>query len=301
MEAMMTLADLALIMFNGMSWAAATFLVAAGLTLIFGILHILNFAHGGFFMIGAYIAFTLMQLLGGGAVPLWLYMVVALASGMAVAALGVAADFAIFRRLRDVEDAYVLIATYALLLVCDGAVKLIWGLNFMSVPTPAELGGALFLGDMIMPEFAIFVIVCGILTFIGLDLLMERTSFGKLIRAVAMDSWMATLLGINVGRVLMVTVVIAFGLAGLAGGLLAANQSLSPSLAGVFLLQAFGVIIVGGMGSIRGAAIAAVMLGMIESFGTVFVPDYPGIFFFIALAAVLLIRPQGLMGKAQVA
>ncbi|MFD0391260.1 hypothetical protein ACFQ4K_30915 [Tistrella bauzanensis] len=139
MEAMMTLADLALIMFNGMSWAAATFLVAAGLTLIFGILHILNFAHGGFFMIGAYIAFTLMQLLGGGAVPLWLYMVVALASGMAVAALGVAADFAIFRRLRDVEDAYVLIATYALLLVCDGAVKLIWGLNFMSVPTPPSL------------------------------------------------------------------------------------------------------------------------------------------------------------------
>ena len=297
----MTFADLALILFNGMAWAAATFLVAAGLTLIFGILHILNFAHGGFFMIGAYIAFTLLQLAGGGGVPLWLYLVVALASGMAVAVLGVLADLAIFRRLRGVEDAYVLIATYALLLVCDGAVKLIWGLNFMSVPTPEELGGAVFLGDAIMPEFALFVIACGLLSFIGLDLLMERTTFGKLIWAVAMDSWMAKLLGIRVGRVLMITVVIAFALAGLAGGLLAANQSLSPSLAGVFLLQAFGVIIVGGMGSIRGAAIAAVMLGLIESFGTVFLPDYPGILFFVALAAVLLIRPQGLMGRAQVA
>ncbi|WP_372070595.1 branched-chain amino acid ABC transporter permease (plasmid) [Tistrella mobilis] len=298
---MMTFADLALILFNGMAWAAATFLVAAGLTLIFGILHILNFAHGGFFMIGAYIAFTLLQLAGGGGVPLWLYLVVALASGMAVAVLGVLADLAIFRRLRGVEDAYVLIATYALLLVCDGAVKLIWGLNFMSVPTPDELGGAVFLGDAIMPEFALFVVACGLLAFIGLDLLMERTTFGKLIWAVAMDSWMAKLLGIRVGRVLMMTVVIAFSLAGLAGGLLAANQSLSPSLAGVFLLQAFGVIIVGGMGSIRGAAIAAVMLGLIESFGTVFLPDYPGILFFVALAAVLLIRPQGLMGRAQVA
>ncbi|MCC0026006.1 MAG: branched-chain amino acid ABC transporter permease [Zhengella sp.] len=292
--------DIGLTVFNGLAWGMATFLVAAGLTLIFGILHILNFAHGGFFMIGAYVAYSVM-LAFGGSLPLWLYLVAAIAAGLAVGLMGWGVDKLILRRLRDVEDAYSLIATYALLLVCVGAVQLIWGLNYLSVMPPPALNSVVFLGDMFMPTYTIFIIVCGILAFIALEIFISHTQMGRLIRVVAADPWMAKLLGLNVRRIYLITVVFSFALAGLAGGLLMANQSLSPELGGIFLLQAFGVVIVGGMGSIRGAFIAAILLGMIESFGTFFFPQYPGIYFLIALAVILLVKPEGIMGKEQTA
>ncbi|MGI6853663.1 branched-chain amino acid ABC transporter permease [Mesorhizobium sp. 1B3] len=292
--------DIGLTIFNGLSWGMATFLVAAGLTLIFGILHILNFAHGGFFMIGAYLSYSVMATIGGG-LPVWLYILVALAAGIVVALMGILVDMVIFRRLRGVEDAYVLIATYALLLVCAGAVQLVWGLNFMSVMPPPALNSAFFIGDVIMPTYTLFIIICGVLVFVGLEVFMSFTRTGQLIRVVAMDAWMARLLGLDVKRIYLVTVTISFALAGLAGGLLSANQSLSPELGGVFLLQAFAVVVVGGMGSIRGAFLAAILLGLIESFGSVFFPQYPGIYYLIALAIILLVRPQGLLGREQTA
>ncbi|WP_342641039.1 branched-chain amino acid ABC transporter permease [Rhodoligotrophos ferricapiens] len=291
--------DLSLTVFNGLSWGMATFLVAAGLTLIFGILHILNFAHGAFFMIGAYIAYSLMTAIGGSGVSVPVYILLALASGLVVAGLGVVVDLLIFRRLRGVDDAYVLIATYALLLACVGAVKLIWGLDFRSVMPPPALNSAIIAGDLIMPTYTMFIIAAGVVVFLALEAFMSLTRTGQLIRVVAMDGWMARVLGIDIKRIYLITVVISFGLAGLAGGLLAANQSLSPELGGIFLLQAFGVVIVGGMGSIRGAFLASILLGLIESFGSTLVPDYPGIFYLIALAAILLIRPQGLMGREE--
>ena len=291
--------DLSLTVFNGLSWGMATFLVAAGLTLIFGILHILNFAHGAFFMIGAYIAYSLMTAIGGSGVSVPVYILLALASGLVVAGLGVVVDLLIFRRLRGVDDAYVLIATYALLLACVGAVKLIWGLDFRSVMPPPALNSAIIAGDLIMPTYTMFIIAAGVVVFLALEAFMSLTRAGQLIRVVAMDGWMARVLGIDIKRIYLITVVISFGLAGLAGGLLAANQSLSPELGGIFLLQAFGVVIVGGMGSIRGAFLASILLGLIESFGSTLVPDYPGIFYLIALAAILLIRPQGLMGREE--
>lgn len=292
--------DIGLTVFNGLAWGMATFLVAAGLTLIFGILHILNFAHGGFFMIGAYVAYSVM-LAFGGSLPLWLYLVAAIAAGLAVGLMGWGVDKLILRRLRHVEDAYSLIATYALLLVCVGGVQLVWGLNYLSVMPPPELNSVVFLGDLFMPTYTIFIIACGILAFIALEIFISHTEMGRLIRVVAADPWMAKLLGLNVRRIYLITVVFSFALAGLAGGLLMANQSLSPELGGIFLLQAFGVVIVGGMGSIRGAFIAAILLGMIESFGTYFFPQYPGIYFLIALAVILLVKPEGIMGKEQTA
>lgn len=292
--------DIGLTVFNGLAWAMATFLVAAGLTLIFGILHILNFAHGGFFMIGAYVSYTVMLAFGAG-LPLWVFMVGAVAAAVVVGLLGWAVDKFVFRRLRDVEDAYSLIATYALLLVCGGAVQLIWGLNYLSVMPPPSLNSVVFIGDVFMPTYTIFIILSGVVAYIGLELLISRTQIGQLIRVVAVDPWMARLLGLNVTRIYLVTVIFSFAMAGVAGALLMPNQSLSPELGGIFLLQAFGVVIVGGMGSIRGAFLAALLLGMIESFGTYLFPQYPGIFFLLALAVILLVKPSGIMGKEQTA
>ena len=292
----MLVADIATLLVNSLTWAMATFLVAAGLTLVFGTLHILNFSHGGFFMIGAYGAYSLAQALGGGN-SIAFYLFGSLVAGVFVALLGLVVDRLVLRRLAGVEDAYVLIATYALLLVCEGATKLVWGLNYHSVMPPAVLDGAWLLGNAVVPRFSLFIIGAGVVVFVALEVFLNRTGPGRLVKAIAVDPWMARLLGINVRWVYTATVAIGFALAGLAGGLLLANQTLSPTLASAFVIQAFGVIIIGGMGSISGAFFGSILLGLIDAVGQWVLPGLPGLPFFVAMTLILLIRPQGLMGK----
>lgn len=286
--------DFLLVGLNGLTWAMAVFLVAAGLTLIFGILHILNFSHGGFVMIGAYLAYTLINQVSGPA-GIFVFLAVAVLCAAVVGVLGYVVDRTVFERLKKVDDSYSLIATYAVLILCEGGVKLIWGPDFIALPPPAGLDGALFLGDLFIPSYSLFVILAGIVVFLILDFWIHRTRSGKVMQSVALDPWMANLLGINVNAMFTTAVVAGFALAGLAGGLLAPNQSLSPGLGGTYIIQAFGVIIVGGIGNVRGAFLAALLLGMIDAFGTVYVPEYPGIFFYIAVAGILMYRPQGLL------
>lgn len=286
-----------LVVLNGLSWGMTVFLTAAGLTLVFGILHILNFAHGGFVMLGAYLAYSVLS--NTGTLSLWAFMAVTIGCAVALGVLGAGLDRFVFRRLRDVSESYSLIATYALLLLCQGVVKLVWGINFLSVPPPRELGGATELLGLYAPDFVLFVIASGIVVFAALDFLVHRTSTGKTMRSVAADPWMSSLLGVNVGAVLTGTVVVGIALAGLAGGILSVNQSLSPNMGSALIIQAFGVIIVGGMGNIRGAFLAAVLLGLVTAFGDRIFAEIPGIFFYVALIAILLWRPQGLMQAVQ--
>lgn len=292
----MQAADIVTLLVNSLTWAMATFLVAAGLTLVFGTLHILNFSHGGFFMIGAYAAFSLAQWVGGSN-SLALYLFGSLAAGMLVALLGLVVDRLVLRRLAGVEDAYILIATYALLLVCEGSTKLVWGLKYHSVMPPAVLDGAWVMGAAVVPRLSLFIIASGLIVFIALEVFLNRTKAGRLVKAIAADPWMAGLLGINVRRVYTATVALGFALAGLAGGLLVSNQALSPSLASAFVIYAFGVIIVGGMGSIAGAFFGSILLGLIDAIGQWMLPGMPGLPFFVAMTLILLLRPQGLMGR----
>lgn len=291
-------ADLPTLLFNALVWGMATFLVAAGLTMIFGILHVLNFSHGGFFMIGAYLTWTLTNwsVLSGNLAG---FLAASVLAAVAIGLVGIVVDRAIFRRLAHVDGAYVLVATYALLLVCNGFVKLVWGLNVVSASPPPELFEVSFVGNLVLPHYSVFVIVAGVVVFLALEWLINMTSVGRLIQAIAIDPWMARLLGVNVGLIYSATVVIGFALAGLAGGVLVANQSLSPDLAGIFIIQAFGVVIVGGMGSIRGAFLAAILLGLVDSFGTALLPQMPGVLFFVALAVILLVRPRGLIASGR--
>ncbi len=286
--------DILTIVFNALTWAMATFLVASGLTLIFGVLHILNFSHGGFLMLGAYLLFSVTQIIDAD-LSFGAYLLVSLGVGLVVGAAGLLVDVLVFRRLRNVENAYVLIATYALLLLVEGIVKNIWGAGSHLIVPPEILIGAVFLGDLVMPYYSLFIIGCGVVVFFGLEWFLFRSTPGKLLQAVAIDPWMSSLLAVNVQRVYSMTIVIGFALAGLAGGLLSANQGLSPQLGGISIIQAFGAIIVGGMGSIRGAFYAAILLGLIDAFGTALFPAFPGIFFYVALAGMLLIRPKGLV------
>lgn len=281
---------------NGLATGMAVFLVAAGVTLIFGLFRILNFAQGSFFMLGAYIAFSIM---GPFVESMWTFLAAALVGGVVVAALGLLTDLVVFRRLRDFDEAYALIATFALMLALDGVIKLVWGINYHSINPPAFLGGVMFVGPVIIPYFSIFIIAVGLLTFVALDLVIHRMWVGKIVQALAHDRWMSGFLGINVPLVMTITVMVSFLLAGMAGGLLLPNQSLAPSLSHAYLLQAFIVVIIGGLGNIRGAFLASIVLGLAESLNSVVLPAFPGITMYIAMIAFLLWRPGGILKAAR--
>jgi branched-chain amino acid transport system permease protein len=285
-------------LFNGLFTAMVVFLFATGLTLVFGILRILNFAHGGFFMIGAYLAFSLTRFFASDT-STFAYLLISILAGIVVGLCGLVVERLVFRPLQHVDEAYSLIATYALLLISEGAVKAIWGVSFHSMMTPAALSGAAIVDDLVIPLFAIFIIGLGIVCYLLMEWILQHTATGKLMRSVASDPWMAGMLGINVPRFYSWIVIIGFFLAGLAGGLLLPNQTLSPNLASVFVVQAFGVLIVGGMGNIRGTFIASVLLCVIDSYGSIIFTEVPGIFFYVAMAAMLLARPQGLIAGAR--
>lgn len=282
-----------LLLLNGLSWGMTVFLTAAGLSLVFGILHVLNFSHGGFLMLGAYLSYAIGARLQTES--LWGFLAIAMACAVAVGLLGAVVERCVFRRLKGVSEAYSLIATYALLILCQGFVKLVWGIDILSVAPPAELAGAVSFGSFIAPSFILFVIACGVLVFVVMDHVLHRTGIGKRVQSVAIDPAMANWVGINVNAVLVWTVIAGFALAGLAGGLLSVNQSLSPEMGSALIIQAFGVLIVGGLGNIRGAFLASVLLGLVTSFGDRLLPDVPGMFFFVVLAVILLVRPQGLL------
>jgi branched-chain amino acid transport system permease protein len=276
---------------NGLSEGMAIFLVAAGLTLIFGIMRILNFAHGGFFMIGAYIAATLT---GHATLSIAGWLAIAVAAGLAVAVIGLVVDRIVLQRLRQVHEAYMLIATFAVLLLCQGVTKLIWGVQIRSVEPPDGLDDAMVVGGVVIPSLSLAIIVAGIVVYVVMDLAIRHTSMGRLLLAIAHDPWMAQNLGLNVPRIFTLVVAGAFFLAGFAGGILLPNQSLSPALAGGVILQAFICIIIGGVGNIRGAFIGAALVGLVDAGGNTLIPNYPGLLIYFAMIVFLLFRPQGL-------
>jgi branched-chain amino acid transport system permease protein len=277
--------------FSGLTLAMAGFLVAAGLTLVFGVLKILNFAHGTFFMVGAYVTYTLV---GSQPSSLIWFLIASMIAGLVVGIAGLVTDIVVFRRLRNADYHYTLIATFALLLLVTGLVKLIWGLDFQLVRPPAILDNTWFVGGIFIPVYSVFVITAGVVVFLVLEFLLQRSWIGKTVQAVARDPWMADVMGINTSVVMTIAVVASFMLAGIAGGLLVPNQSLSPGLGDVFLLLAFTAVIIGGLGNVRGAFLGSILLGMIESISTVLLPELPGISLYVALILFILIRPQGI-------
>ncbi len=278
-------------LFNALAVGMAIFLVAAGITLIFGMLRILNISHGAIFMIGAYIALTTIGIEPGS---VWTLLAGALVSGIILAIIGLGVNFGVLRRLRGVDEAYSLIATFAMLMMCHGLVKLIWGVNYHSVSAPDALAGAIFIGPVFAPTFSLFIIGMGVATFLVLEFFIHRTGTGKVVRAIAHDEWMSNLSGINTPLVYALVVMTAFFLAGMAGGVLLPNQSVSPLLFESYLLQSFMVVIIGGLGNIRGAFIGALLLGIVDGMNFLFMPQIPGLLIYFMLIAFLLWRPQGI-------
>lgn len=276
--------------FNGLVLGLAIFLVASGLTLAFGVMKIFNFAHGAFFMIGAY---TAHWLTGQEASSLAVFLGAALAAAMLVGSIGVVADLAVFRRLSGAPAEYTLMAAFGILLLCNGFAKIAFGQAVHAIYPPEALGGFIDAG-LPLSVYGLFIIGAGVAVFLILEIGLNRLWLGKLVLAVARDPWMADVSGLRVQRLKLLSVVVAFALAGLAGGLLVANQALSLDLGHSYLLLAFCAVIVGGLGSIRGSFIASVGFGMAESLNSTLLPALPGIATYSLLIAVVLVRPQGL-------
>lgn len=283
--------DLMFAVFNAGAFGMAIFLVAAGLTLIFGLMRLLNMAQGGFFMIGAYTAYSVM---GRDPGSIGTFLGAALVGGLVVALLGLVTDRLVLRRLRHVDPHYVLIATFALMMVCTGVTKLIWGVDFFSVNPPPLLDQPLTPFGLYISSYQIFVIGAGVLVYLLLELAIHRLWFGKLMQALAADPWMSGVLGLNVSFGVAISVMLSFLLAGLAGGLLLPNQSLSTGLGDSYMLYAFFAVIIGGLGNIRGAFIGSLVLGLVQSLNTVLLPSVPGLAVYIVLAGFLLWKPNGL-------
>ena len=276
---------------SGLIVGMLLFLVAAGLTLIFGVLKIVNFAHGTFYMLGAYLAYTVLLLTDS-------YALGVLAGGLGMAIFGIVFERVLIARVYGANVLMQLLICYATVLICDDLVKIVWGADFkaMGMP-PAFQVLPLFVAGGVVPPFYIMLIAVALAIGGGLGLTLALTRIGKIIRAAAHNPNMVSALGIN--TTLLYSLVFATGgmLAGLAGGLAAPVRSLTPGMGFSILIESFIVTVIGGMGSIAGALIAAVVLGLIRSFGTIGFPLFTEGLMFIVMIIILVVKPSGLFGK----
>lgn len=276
---------------NGLASASALFLVAAGLSLIFGVTRIVNFAHGTLFMLGAFLAYSLSQSVGfWAAVPL---------AALAVALVGAVMEVGLLRRLYQAPELLQLLATFAVVLVLDDLILLAWGPADVLGPRAPGLEGAVRLLGQPFPAYELFLVAVGPAVLALVWLLLRRTRFGILVRAATLDRQMVAALGVNQKR--LFTAVFALGalLAGLGGALQVPRQAIHHGLDLEVIVQAFVVVVVGGLGSVPGAYLAAVLIAELNAFGIVLFPQGTLVLMFLAMAAVLVLRPQGLLGRPE--
>ncbi len=274
---------------NGMTFAALLFVVASGFTLIFGLLRIVNLAHGALYLFGGYVGFTVGGIAGS-------FVVAAISAMIFVAAAGLVLDRGVLRLVRGGELRQVML-TLGVAFVLNDAGLVIWGGDTLTVPTPEALQGAVVIGSLFYPKFRLFVLAMGIAVFAGLWLLLNKTRLGALIRAGVDDREMVEACGINIKRVFLVTFMLGSALAGLGGVLGGTFLALYPGADAEILVFSLAVVIIGGRGSLVGAATGALLIGLLNTFGQVWFPQLAYFVIFGPMAALLAFRPLGLFGK----
>src|ERR1700745_2094786 len=280
---------------TGLASAASLFLVASGLSIIFGVTRIVNFAHGAFYMLGAYVAFTLTEYFSG-AFGFWGGIV---AAAFAVAVIGVIIEMALLRRIYHAPELFQLLATFGLTLMVEDLVVLIWGpSDLLGRRAPGLKGAVDFFGQNI-PTYDLFLIVLGPVVLGILWLLFQRTSWGTLVRAATQDRDMVAALGVN--QKWLFTSVFAVGvfLAALGGALQIPRDAVHHAMDLLIIVEVFVVVVIGGLGSILGAFVAAVLVSELNAFGILIFPKISIIVVFLVMAAGLIVRPWGLFGKAE--
>ena len=278
--------------FNAIALGMNLFIIAAGLTLIFGVLRVINFAHGAFFMLGAYVCYSIVEQAGN----FWLGV---LGAGLALALLAWIIERGLLRHLYARDPLAQLLFTFGLVLILGDAVKVIWGTEQYSVAYPAGLNRAVDLGIAHYPAYLLFLCGLGPLIALVLWLGLERTRWGRIMRAARQDREMLALLGVNVPLVYNGVFVVGAALAGIGGALAAPRLALTPGMDANIVVECFIIVIIGGLGSLWGSFLGALILGLVTVFGAVLVPEWEIVLTYALMLAVLLWRPWGLFGREQ--
>ena len=285
------------ILINGLSQGMVLFIVASGLSLVFGVLRVINFAHGSLYMVGAFLAFSLSTLLPSGS--LLSFLLLMLLVPPAIALLGLALEVPLFRRIYGKEHLLQLLLTYAVLLIIDDACRLIWGGAIRNVARPELLAGSIEFLGMYLPTYNVFILAIGPIIAVGLWFLLYRTRSGNLIRAAVSHPEMVGALGVNVSRVMTATFMLGCWLAGLGGVLMSALANIDLGIGMEKIIECFAVVVIGGLGSIGGALLGSLILGVGVAFIQLPLSRAAIVFPYFAMALILIVRPWGLFGKPE--
>lgn len=294
---MVSPADIATTLFNGLSYGMILVLVASGLSLVFGLMGVLNFAHGALFMLGAYVGLAIMVAVGGGIGGFILALAVA---PVVVASIGAGLERTVYKPLYETEPIYQLLLTFGLAVVVEQTVMLVWGPSPPAVPPrPAVFDGKLVIGAVQLPYYRAFIVVVGTAVVLGVWLFLVRTRYGLVVRAGVYDADRTATLGLDVERAFTIVFGLGSAIAAL-GGVVYMYRALDPALGSSIILPAFIVVIVGGLGSFTGSVLAGLLVGVVWQFAAVYTPVPAGTVIFLLMIAVLLARPHGLLGEAEV-
>ena len=275
----------------GLSVAMYLWLLAAGLTIVFGVLGVLNFAHGSLFMLGAYFAFTYYGLWG---VNFWLAIALSLVS---VAVVGYLLERFFLRHIYDQDHAYQLLLTFGFILIFDDAVKMVWG-GVAKIPSmPGFFEGTLSAFGRPFPIYNLFIIIAGLVVAVVLWLIFEKTWWGKMVRASASDREMASAIGVNIPTIFTGVFVFGAMLAALGGALGTPVRVVAPGIGGAMIIQAFIITVIGGLGNLKGAFVGAIIVGVLSAYGILLFPVFELFLIFLIMAVILMVKPQGLFGS----
>ncbi|MCA8927627.1 MAG: branched-chain amino acid ABC transporter permease [Alphaproteobacteria bacterium] len=278
---------------NSLSMGMNYFIIAAGLSLIFGVLRVINFAHGAFFMFGAYTAYTVSAAWGLGFWP------AVLAAALFLAVIAVFLERTLFQFLYDKEHLMQLLLTFAIVLIMGDVAKVLWGTDQYSVSYPEGLGGAWNLGITFYPSYRLVLCLIGPVILLVLWYFTERTRWGRLTRAATQDREMLAALGINVPVIYTGVFLVGSALAGVGGALASPFNSPVPGMDVFIIVECFVIVIIGGLGSLWGSFLGAMIYGFVFNFGSVILPNSQDVLAYLLLLVVLLIRPWGLFGKPE--
>jgi branched-chain amino acid transport system permease protein len=281
---------------NGLSSASSLFLVASGLSIIFGVTRVVNFAHGSFYMLGAYLAYTFVERLGPSPLGFWGGLLLAAA---AVGLVGALVEVLLLRRIYRAPELFQLLATFGVALVVEDLVLLAWGPEELLGPRAPGLRGAVPVGRGAFPEYNLFLVGLDLAVLGGLWLLFRRTRWGTLVRAATEDRETVAALGVNEAWLFTGVFALGSALAGLGGALTLPREPVHNAMDLQIIAEAFVVVVIGGMGSLPGAYLAAVIIGELHAFGILIFPEITLVLVFLVMAAVLVVRPWGLLGRPE--
>lgn len=284
---------------NSLYYASIIFLLAVGLSFVYGYLNLLNLAHASFLSLGAFIGAELIIVatqLPSALSTIGPFLVILLVVPILIAVIGVVFEYSIFRPLYDMEETFQLLATFGIVLMLEGILELIWGGETVSGTAPNTILGTVSIGTRTFPVYVLGVILVTAGVAVGLYYFFERTRLGRITIAMAEDPDIVRTCGIDVRSIHLLILLLSVGLAGLAGALWVPNASATVGISLNFIILAFAVVVIGGLGSLKGAIVGSLFVGFVRTYGLIFFPSLSLVFVFLLMAVVVLIKPTGIYG-----